>query len=426
MGKKEKFTAEGDSPLPSHPFHPREFTPPFSPIPPKGIHPFLLTHPTQGDSPLPSHPSHPRGFTPSLSPIPPKGIHPFLLTPPTHGDSPLVHPRPIPVHAFHVVPKLSVTAKCLHLCRAMPAPCIHALLLPARCHTEEISLPQGSSSQQQARGAPGRAARSRAAGQQRRPHQQPSQARGRAAGEQQARGAPGRAAGAWAAGQQRRPHQRLRLEYRPCHHTPLEPTPPQVQVFFQVLLGLQLVAVPQPVAPPPFPCAGFQVTVSHSACSHHHALTSSVCALQVAGRGVGSTPTLLHAPPLWPCREEAPGGGLLWREAAGGAAAALSSPSRYHLSASTWCLQLVAVPPPVVPPPFPCAGFQVAVVGGEGGLHSDGMGWDGRVSGWGRLEQGEPLFPPALMLLLGRLPMFTSLSCFRLAFTLLSILTAVP
>ncbi|CAI5469957.1 unnamed protein product, partial [Closterium sp. Yama58-4] len=49
-------------------------------------------------------------------------------------------------------------------------------------------------------------------------------------------------------------------------------------VFFQVPLGLQLVAVPPPVAPPPFPCAGFQVTVSHSTCSHHRALTSSVCA----------------------------------------------------------------------------------------------------------------------------------------------------
>ncbi|CAI7897026.1 unnamed protein product [Closterium sp. NIES-54] len=60
-----------------------------------------------------------------------------------------------------------------------------------------------------------------------------AQARGTAAGEQQARGAPGRAAGARAAGQQRRPHQRLRLQYRPCHHTPLEPTPPQVQVQVQ-------------------------------------------------------------------------------------------------------------------------------------------------------------------------------------------------
>ncbi|CAI6010184.1 unnamed protein product [Closterium sp. NIES-65] len=112
----------------------------------------------------------------------------------------------------------------------------------------------------------------------------PAQARRTEAGEQQATGAPGRAAGARAAGQQRRPHQRLRLQYRPCHHTPLEPTPPQVQV---------------------------------------------------AGRGVGSTPTLPHAPPLWPCREEAPGGGLLRREAAGGAAAVLSSPSRYQLSAGS-------------------------------------------------------------------------------------------
>ncbi|CAI5956425.1 unnamed protein product [Closterium sp. NIES-65] len=131
---------------------------------------------------------------------------------------------------------------------------------------------------------------------------------------------------------------------------------------------LQLAAVPQPVAPSPFPCAGFQV----------------------AGRGVGSTPTLPHAPPLWPCREEAPGGGLLRREAAGGAAAVLTSPSRYQL----------IVPQPVAPPPpFPCAGFQVAgggcgvntnapprpspvavqvaVVGAEGGstpLGRDGMG----------------------------------------------------
>ncbi|CAI7738137.1 unnamed protein product [Closterium sp. NIES-53] len=93
----------------------------------------------------------------------------------------------------------------------------------------------------------------------------------RAAGEGSTRA--GRAAGARAAGQQRRPHQRLRLQYRPCHHTPLEPTPPQVQVQVQV---------------------------------------------QVTGRGVGSTPTLPHAPPLWSCREEAPGGGLLRREAAGG------------------------------------------------------------------------------------------------------------
>ncbi|CAI5932298.1 unnamed protein product [Closterium sp. NIES-64] len=58
------------------------------------------------------------------------------------------------------------------------------------------------------------------------------------------------------------------------------------------------------------------------------------------------------------CREEAPGGGLLRREAAGGAAASLPQP----------------VAPP---PPFPCAGFQVAVVGAEGGstpLGRDGMG----------------------------------------------------
>ncbi|CAI7896497.1 unnamed protein product [Closterium sp. NIES-54] len=65
----------------------------------------------------------------------------------------------------------------------------------------------------------------------------PSQASGTAAGEQQARGAPGQAAGARAAGQQRRPHQRLRLQYRPCHHTPLEPTPLQVQVKVQVQVG---------------------------------------------------------------------------------------------------------------------------------------------------------------------------------------------
>ncbi|CAI5988226.1 unnamed protein product, partial [Closterium sp. NIES-65] len=140
----------------------------------------------------------------------------------------------------------------------------------------------------------------------------PSQARGVAAGEQQARGAPGRAAGAQAAGQLRRPHQRLRLQYRSCHHTPLEPTPPQVQVRpFKPRSPCPL-SIEAP--PPPAP---------------HNQLST------VAGRGVGSTPKLPHAPPLWPCREEAPGGGLLRREAAGVAAAALSSPSRYQLRAHT-------------------------------------------------------------------------------------------
>ncbi|CAI6008468.1 unnamed protein product [Closterium sp. NIES-65] len=60
----------------------------------------------------------------------------------------------------------------------------------------------------------------------------------------------------------------------------------------------------------------------------------------VAGRGVGSTPTLPHAPPLWPCREEAPEGGLLRREAAGGASAALSSPARHQLSISSGAVQV--------------------------------------------------------------------------------------
>ncbi|CAI5967317.1 unnamed protein product [Closterium sp. NIES-64] len=109
--------------------------------------------------------------------------------------------------------------------------------------------------------------------------------------------------------------------------------------------------------------------------------------VQVAGRGVGSTPTLPHAPPLWPCREEAPGGGLLRREAAGGAAAVLTSPSRYQL----------IVPQPVAPPPpFPCAGFQVAVVGAEGGStplgrdgwESIGIGSSGTRMKVGALEQG--------------------------------------
>ncbi|CAI6005717.1 unnamed protein product [Closterium sp. NIES-65] len=134
----------------------------------------------------------------------------------------------------------------------------------------------------------------------------------------------------------------------------------------QVPVGLQLVAMPTPVAPP-FSCAGFQVTV--------------------AGRGVGSTPTLPHAPPLWPCREEAPGGGLLRREAAGGAAAALTSPSRYQLSAGPplrcrWRGGALGSTPslPHAPPLWPCRDSG----GREGGSTaawqshcSKGEYWDG-------------------------------------------------
>ncbi|CAI5930548.1 unnamed protein product [Closterium sp. NIES-64] len=159
-----------------------------------------------------------------------------------------------------------------------------------------MHCPRGSATgEQQARGAPGRAAGARAAGQQRWPHQRlrPSQARGRAAGEQQARGAPGRAAGVRAAGQQRRSHQRLRLQYRPCHHTPLEPTPPQVQVRpFKPRSPCPL-SIEAP--PPPAP---------------HNQLRAHT-------RGLG--------------------GGLPWREAAGGAAAALSSLSRHQLSSLGVC-----------------------------------------------------------------------------------------
>ncbi|CAI5959411.1 unnamed protein product [Closterium sp. NIES-65] len=155
---------------------------------------------------------------------------------------------------------------------------------------------------------------------------EPSQARGSAAGEQQARGAPGRAAGARATGQQRRPYQRLRLQYRPCHRTPLEPTPPQVQV--------------RPFKPrSPCPLA-------------IEAPIPSACTTQSA-----KFPPCLH-------------------------------PRLQHRFVPLG-LQLVAVPPPVAPPPFPCAGFQVTVaVGRGGGQHSTRLGWDGRVSGLGRLNQG--------------------------------------
>ncbi|CAI5988371.1 unnamed protein product [Closterium sp. NIES-64] len=192
-----------------------------------------------------------------------------------------------------------------------------------------------------AAGAPGRAAGARAAGQQRRPHQRlrPSQARGRAAGEQQARGAPGRAAGARAAGQQRRPHQRLR--------------PSQARGR----------------------AAGEGSTRAGSRSAGSGAAAPASSTVEVAGRGVGSAPTLPHAPPLWPCREEAPGGGLLRREAAGGAAAALTSPSRYQLSGGEGCGVNTDTPSR----PSPVA-VQVAVVGAEGG--STPLGWDGMGEYW--------------------------------------------
>ncbi|CAI5994372.1 unnamed protein product [Closterium sp. NIES-64] len=106
---------------------------------------------------------------------------------------------------------------------------------------------------------------------------EPSQARGVAAGEQQARGAPGRAAGAQAAGQLRRPHQRLREEA------------PGGGLLRREAAGVAAAALSSP--------SRYQLRA--------------------------------HTGRL--------GGGLPWREAAGGAAAALSSPSRHQLSPPLRC-----------------------------------------------------------------------------------------
>ncbi|CAI7923511.1 unnamed protein product [Closterium sp. NIES-54] len=65
--------------------------------------------------------------------------------------------------------------------------------------------------------------------------------------------------------------------------------------------------------------------------------------------------------------------------------------------------------------------------GRGGGQHSTRLGWEGRVSGLGRLEQGEPLFPHALMLLLCLLPMLTLVFVSLPAFMLLpALLLAAP
>ncbi|CAI5993119.1 unnamed protein product [Closterium sp. NIES-65] len=161
-------------------------------------------------------------------------------------------------------------------------------------------------------------------------------------------------------GQQRRPHQRLRLQYRPCHHTPLEPTPPQVQVLpFNPPRWL----APPPLAPAHSPsphpprhhhrCSNFQLSGGEG-CGVSTAIPSRLSPVAVQGG--------THTGRL--------GGGLPGKEAPGAAAAALCSLSRLTAKfpqplacLAMSCagvqvppqvqplgLQFVTWPPPVAPP----------------------------------------------------------------------------
>ncbi|CAI5952562.1 unnamed protein product [Closterium sp. NIES-64] len=141
----------------------------------------------------------------------------------------------------------------------------------------------------------------------------------RAAGEQQARGASGRAAGARAAGHQRRPHQKLREEApgggllrreaaggaaaaltSPSRYQLSPPlrcrSPSQVQVpLASVACGLAS------TSGSPFLFHIWQFRSLACVVPMPCILTTAVCVrCRWRGGALGSTPSLPHAPPLWP------------------------------------------------------------------------------------------------------------------------------